>query len=631
MVARRVFKRAKEICKRCKMLHIYELDDGRLARMRMGGRRSTPTLLIVAILMALLVILAVLQYRWLGELSEAEHARLRAGLDHAAARFCDDFDRELGRAIVAFAPLLLAGGVNEEQRLAEHLARWRDDAPFPEVVRQVVVVAGQIGGPVATICGDATSGTLSPCPWPSAFESVRDGVISGQAVPPLPDGVPGLVLTRARFPGRRGRGLASGRGPEPPTMAILVELDVDYIVGEMLPRLASLYFGGPPGQEYAVDVVERRPGGRPLFHFGPGSASADAAGKDVAVAFFTLRPFPGMGGLGRGWRERREAWLRTAAPSRVAGAGGPDAPETAADDQGARPADEGRWLLLVRHPAGSLAAAVGQARRRSLTIGLSVIALLGLSSILVVVGSQRAQRLARQQLDFVAAVSHELRTPLTAIHSAGQNLADGVVQEPQQVRRYGALIASEGRRLGELVARVLAFAGIRSGQPVYRREPVALRPLVDDVLRANAWLLEERGFAVGSDVPAHLPPVLGDPTALRQVLTNLVDNAVKFSSAERSLAIRASYAASSDEVIMSVSDRGRGIRKADLARIFEPFFRTAEVSAIPGSGLGLAVVKHVVEAMGGRVHVQSVPGEGTSFEVILPAAPTAPNGAATEA
>src|SRR5207245_11253829 len=124
---------------------------------------------------------------------------------------------------------------------------------------------------------------------------------------------------------------------------------------------------------------------------------------------------------------------------------------------------QGAWQVRLRHRSGSLEAIVTQSRRRNLAISLGVLGLLGTAFILVIAAAHRQRRLARQQMEFVAAVSHELRTPLAVICSAGENLADGVVAESQQVKRYGSLIGTEGRRIGDMVERVLQFAGISSG------------------------------------------------------------------------------------------------------------------------------------------------------------------------
>ena len=118
-----------------------------------------------------------------------------------------------------------------------------------------------------------------------------------------------------------------------------------------------------------------------------------------------------------------------------------------------------RWRLLVKHPAGSLEAAVDAARRRNVLISSGILGLLAASMVMLVVSTRRAQQLARQQMEFVAAVSHELRTPLAVVRSAADNLADGVVHDEEQVRQYGALVRSEGRRLTEMVEQILDMRG----------------------------------------------------------------------------------------------------------------------------------------------------------------------------
>jgi len=225
-------------------------------------------------------------------------------------------------------------------------------------------------------------------------------------------------------------------------------------------------------------------------------------------------------------------------------------------------------------------------------------------------------------MEFVAGVTHELNTPLAAIRSAGQNLADGIVTDPAQVRRYGGLIEKEGGRLTALVAQVLDFAGIESGSRAYAAEPVSVGRLVDEVLRDNRLALEQAGMTVERDVPPELPEVRGDLAALRGALANLVANAVKFAAAGRWVAVRASARPGARTVVVRVEDRGPGIPRDERERVFAPFYRgpAAERNATPGSGLGLSLVRHVVRAHGGRVHVESREGGGTAVVLELPAA-----------
>jgi len=264
-------------------------------------------------------------------------------------------------------------------------------------------------------------------------------------------------------------------------------------------------------------------------------------------------------------------------------------------------------------------------RWHNLAASLGILGLLATTAIVLVATTQRARRLARQQIEFVAGVTHELHTPLAAIRAAGENLADGVVAEPAQVRRYGALIEGEGRRLSTLVAQLLELAGIQSGR-AYRFEPVEVGAIVDGALTESRWLLEQAGVAVERDVPDHLPQVLADTGALRRAVQNLIENGVKYGGQEGWLRVRAR--ATDGGVEIAIADRGPGIRRDELRHLFEPFFRGRDAAAagVPGVGLGLALVRHIAEAHGGRVSVASeADGQpGSVFTLQLPAAPSGP-------
>ena len=159
----------------------------------------------------------------------------------------------------------------------------------------------------------------------------------------------------------------------------------------------------------------------------------------------------------------------------------------------------------MRGRAGSLEALVQQSRRRNLAIGFGVLLLLAASFALVLAAAARQQRLARQQIEFVASVSHELRTPLAVICSAGENLADGVVAEPEQVKRYGALVGAEGRRLADMVERVMTFAGIASGAAPRPAADVDVRAVVGEAVASVAPEARERGVEVRLRLAPSLP------------------------------------------------------------------------------------------------------------------------------
>jgi signal transduction histidine kinase len=275
--------------------------------------------------------------------------------------------------------------------------------------------------------------------------------------------------------------------------------------------------------------------------------------------------------------------------------------------------------LAVKHRAGSLEAAVSNARWRNLGMSFGILLLLGVSVLTVFVSTHRAQRLARQQMTFVAGVSHELRTPLAVIRSAGENLADGLIDDVEQSRKYGTLIRNEGRRLTEMVEKILDFAGIQSQRKNYELRPTNISDLVKVALEETGGLLESAGFQVVTEIPAGSIEILADPGALKSAIQNLISNAVKYSNGSKW--IRLIVQRHGDSVAVRVQDRGIGIPSSDLPHIFEPFYRGREVvdAQIQGSGLGLSLVKHVIEGHKGTITVDSSPSHGTTFTMSLPA------------
>jgi two-component system phosphate regulon sensor histidine kinase PhoR len=171
-----------------------------------------------------------------------------------------------------------------------------------------------------------------------------------------------------------------------------------------------------------------------------------------------------------------------------------------------------------------------------------------------------------------------------------------------------------------MVEQILEFAGIHSGQRGFALRPVAVLPMIGDVVEASRALIDAARLDVEIDVPPTLPPVLGDEPALRRVFQNLIGNAIKYGEGGGWIGVKARSAGR--DVQLTVSDKGIGIATAEHGRIFEPFYRTPDVIAaqIQGAGLGLSLVKRIVEAHGGRIRVESAPGQGSEFIVQLPVA-----------
>ena len=236
--------------------------------------------------------------------------------------------------------------------------------------------------------------------------------------------------------------------------------------------------------------------------------------------------------------------------------------------------------------------------------------------------SRELENLDTSRRDLVANVSHELKTPITAIRAHLENLLDGV-EEPDVETLQVMLAQSE--RLGRLVEQLLDLSKLESGDVPLRRESVALAPLVSRVMSEIEVASSGRDVDVASDLPEDLPQIEADAERMHQVIFNLVDNAVRFTPEGGAVRIVAQQHNGSIEV--RVADTGVGIPPEALPRLFERFYRVDPARARDGggTGIGLAIARSVVEAHGGTIRAESLPGKGSTFTFDLPiASPAAP-------
>ncbi len=280
----------------------------------------------------------------------------------------------------------------------------------------------------------------------------------------------------------------------------------------------------------------------------------------------------------------------------------------------------GAWELRIARKGMSLEAAFEQTRRRNLLFSLLVEALLLAAIVFLVVAARRIERLADQKMQFVAGVSHELRTPVSAIAMLSRNQADGLVEGADRVRQYGELIHQQSRRLNAMVEQTLQYAGIRSGLRQPARDTVDLRNLIAKTVEARRADLACSGFEVEIELDDDLPAIQGDAQWLCTAIDNLLSNAQKHGGAGHWMRVSTHFDAAGKEVRIAVEDRGGGIDPAEQPQIFEPFIRgRAAIDAqIPGSGLGLSLVRSAAEAHHGSVTLQSEPGHGCTFTLHLP-------------
>lgn len=561
------------------------------------GPRGRATGVVAFGWLAILVGLGALQIRWIDAWSRGEEARLRRFVEGGVQRVAQD----LGRALEDL----------------EESFQLTADAPEPELGAALLAALRAHSGPLrpgrvlwldprrpeAPIGVDARAG-IAPIEWDSlgSWEPVGRALVAGEpsaaidvTVPATP---PGVVVPFLPAGGDRMHAVLLLVDPE--------ELGRGWLADRVDQHLVASF-----EDELRVVVTH---GGRVIHATEP--EAAELAGADAAFTVGGGEKRIQHSAGGRLVVERRSAGEDSIRSFQLDSTRALEDPAGGAEPAGRRlvlqlPA----WEVRARHATGSIAAAVATRRRSQLGLGLGMLLLLMAAGVLLSISAQRARALARRQVEFVAGVTHELRTPLSVILSAAENLRDSVVTEPGHARRYGGLIHDEARRLTEFVEHALSLAGARTERGAASAVPFELEPVVRRVVDRRSG--DAGAPSVEVELPGDLPRVLGDPMAVEHALDNLISNALKYGGEPSRVGVRATGADGAVDV--TVWDRGPGIPPDERDRLFEPFFRgrTAQASQTPGSGLGLAVVRRVVEDQGGSVSVASDVGAGSAFTLHL--------------
>ncbi len=538
-------------------------------------QRLRRTYIYLGILVVLGLLLTALQYRWAGQVSEAERTRLEASLRSGLERVARDMNAAFRADI--FSLTLRGESEDREPRNAAFLnkvrvlkTKYAGSLPFTKL--GLILPSG--GDPTLLLYNPATD-SLESQPWPEAWSQLRQQTIArlrGPAFGPPPHNHEQLLFEIPNF----------GSGPPvPPSRGevdwLVAQADPDFYRTKALPALFAQHFGANFASDFRFTLSPRPPG-------------------------------PPQEGLGV------PVFTNDGDPGRPGGPGGPMVPFI-----GSR----GRWTLRLEQNSGGLDRIVEQARWRNLAVSFSLLLLMLATVFALFRISRRAEELALMQMNFVAGVSHELRTPLTVIRTAAFNLRGRLAAKPEQVEKYGKLIQEESEKLGAMVEQVLRFASANTGLVIRQKEPASVAHLLEEGLRGSSLALRGNEIEVEKDIDPNLPPVQVDEQAMRHALQNLIENALKYGTDSTNWIGVSARAAAPGQVEIRVSDRGAGIPEKERARIFEPFFRgeRALSDQIHGTGLGLNLVKRIVEAHDGTIRVESELGQGSSFVVTLPVAP----------
>ncbi len=560
----------------------------------MGRSFNSRTLLIICCALAgLLALLAVVQYRWSTRVAAADLQREKEHLDSAAALFASEFNKTAGQAL-----LFLQNDAWAAVKSGEALAG------VPKIIGELYYLNIPESGQQETQRLTA-EGHFEPTVLPEWI--VLPHCAAAAIVQPAALITPIYDMTSTASLGEDGeQTLKTFRWRS--DRCFVAKIDQKYLSDTFFPQLIRGSFGATSASEYNFAVVARNPPFEAVY----GKASAERA--DVRKPFFSVVPInlgfarvPPGESPPPGHRaiivQHVESTIVTRGTTRLVDLFG-----------------EGLWELDVAHKGLPLIAAFERTRQRDLLLSIGVETLLLATIVFLVIAARRMQQLADQKMQFVAGVSHELRTPVSAIAMLARNQADGLVAGTEKVKQYGELIHQQSRRLNEMVEQTLQYAGIHSGLRRIAKDDVDLSSLIQEAVDARREELARGGFEVEMALDPDLPRVPGDASLLRTAFDNLLSNARNHAEGGHWIRVSAAYIAAEKEVRISVEDRGAGVDPADQVEIFEPFCRgrAAIEAQIPGSGLGLSLVRSAAEAHRGSVTLESEPGRGSTFTMHLP-------------
>lgn len=587
----------------------------------------------------LLTLFLGLQYNWLVQASDAERERMQRRVDADTRNFAEDFNREIQAAYFNFQTDAASWQKGDWTEFNERYDYWKSKTQYPELIRSFVYFGKDAKPPLRydAVKRAFVEGEIEP-----QIAALRPTIESEKFFSSFYD-EPFVLVMPVHAPHgeveqmiiRRSDSASSSTLPMPERSGFLViALDRAVVTEKLLPDLAAKHF---PEGNFRVSVA-----GKEAAVYAPAGQFADG---DAKAGLLSLTPdnllmFPRTAVLSKMSGEKRHGLViseRVESKTFTHTESSPEGIKTGTftvevkpNDKGGQAAAKARtaivatgtdgdpWTLNVQHTAGSIDAFTRSEFRKSFAVGLGLYLLLVGAIVAIVLSALRSKRFAQRQMDFVSSVSHEFRTPLAVIYSASENLADGVTGDREQVSRYGNLIKGEGRKLSAMVEQILQFAGARSGKKKYNFSPVNVGSVIDSAIDGCRPILEEKGIEIERAVDENTPPINADADALSMALQNLISNAVKYSNGSKWIRVAASNGDGS--IKFSVKDRGIGIAANDLKQIFEPFYRSKEVvdAQIHGNGLGLALVKEIVEAHGGRVTAKNETGKGSEFVMEIP-------------
>jgi signal transduction histidine kinase len=557
--------------------------------MYIGHSYKSASVILITVLAIILPLLAYLQYTWLGQISEQEYERMKNNLRTSAFHCSMDFSREMTSLIRPLGGELSGSDDIIRKTLQERILNWQKTSTNPALVSTEIKII----------------------PLPFSDQTIRISANRGRDLFIFKD-FSAIAITIKNHPDQ----------------VAVISLDLAYISSSIIPKIIQTNFTQDTWKEY--DIMIANDGRSFIYRSIIQDINNVFKKSDIVVPFLMFRPSqlspsapdrPDPNHFRIDAEHRPEPFERRPPEFEQRERFSPQG-QIIPPEERERIYEQGLFKMYLKHRENSLEEAVNNNRLRNIGISFGILILLGASIVFLLLSTNSARQLAQQQLEFVAGISHELRTPLSVLKSAGENLADGIIQGEVRSRQYGQLIKSEVARLSEMLEKTLAYAGIQSGNNIYEKKPFDISLVILEAIQNAKKIVSAEDVTVETVIDKHLPQVFGDAAAIRSALENLIVNGIKYSNEKKWIGIKVhpiqTFNTSSIEI--NINDQGIGIAHNDLNNIFKPFYRgnNAKERQIQGNGLGLSITKHIIESHGGTISVKSSYNLGSVFTIRLP-------------
>ncbi len=629
---------------------------------------------------AALVTLAVLQYHWLGSISNAEKKRLEENLEASSTNFVADLNRNFLQLRQVFKIQITPDEREIRDILGDSYLTWISTSRYPNLVDSVFYIKNISTSEVEVKLFETDPIRLRDirmlghvADWISRQREPGKspaGKVDVMQFPMLGD--PSLIsvpvqlfdLVTMENP-NAGSNLQVSLNIDQADHVVLLQLNDDVIKEEMIPDIAKSYFSESYDDQYHISILQNIADGQNIYmtsskaEIPEPDIKKSLQAKDVSSVFLLSTNWSSnKSSSGSDFFDRLDSSKTSIKSIRIHDKNSQrfesmvhgyttvkteslanfnerivvesDTTIDISTSFLAAAFNIPDWEFWLSFKEGSLDQIVNKTKNRNLAISFGILLILGFSVGMVVLFSQRSRDLAEKQMLFVAGVSHELRTPLTVIRSAAENLKEGLVQDEGRKNEYASLMLKEGRRLSEMVDQIMEFSGIQSGKKVYQFSKFEIQELINELSEEYRIHLEEQGMALELSTNIQHKEMYADRDALFLALSNLIQNAIKFSNGSPLISLKADIVEykSGAAAQFEIKDNGIGIPEEERAHIFEPFFRGKHSveEQVKGNGIGLSLVQKVVEAHKGEIKVKSEERRGSSFLLTIPIGEGSGNG-----